>query len=269
MRRQEASARNRVRRICGGGFTLIELLVVIAIIAIIAAILFPVFARARERARQASCLSNLKQIGLAIMQYTSDYDETYPVTVDGALPPATWRGKTYAYSKSVAVYTCPSNPYNTISMPTDNGQFSVSYGANETVMGSPNAPHKVVGVALVQNAATLFLVGESDSAAWEIHYLAQPPFLPVMGPNDPLINPTCAQCHFAVGASHTELYAGHNGFGNWLFADGHVKSLRPSETCRPVNIWDVDANNAGLPCDPAMVGRLGGNDVYWNATSTP
>ena len=63
------------------GFTLIELLVVIAIIAILAAILFPVFARARENARRTSCVSNLKQIGLGIMQYTQDYDERYPLPV--------------------------------------------------------------------------------------------------------------------------------------------------------------------------------------------
>ncbi|MBM3498472.1 MAG: DUF1559 domain-containing protein [Armatimonadetes bacterium] len=65
------------------GFTLIELLVVIAIIAILAAILFPVFARAREKARQTSCLSNVKQLGLGVMMYCQDYDETYP----GYYPP--------------------------------------------------------------------------------------------------------------------------------------------------------------------------------------
>src|SRR5947209_15517704 len=68
------------------GFTLIELLVVIAIIAILAAILFPVFARAREKSRQISCLSNLKNIGLATLMYAQDYDETFPTGMVYAVP---------------------------------------------------------------------------------------------------------------------------------------------------------------------------------------
>ena len=115
-------------------FTLIELLVVIAIIAILAAILFPVFARARENARRSSCMSNLKQIGLGLMQYTQDYDESYPwasfsqVSPTGgtasaqAIPADTFKsyvvsGSNYYYTwmdfiqpyvKSVQIFQCPS-----------------------------------------------------------------------------------------------------------------------------------------------------------------
>src|SRR5687768_17278661 len=84
-----------------GGFTLIELLVVIAIIALLAAILFPVFARARENARRTSCLSNMKQIGLGVMQYTQDYDEELPPsrnTVSGKVRP--WHFLVQPYVKS-------------------------------------------------------------------------------------------------------------------------------------------------------------------------
>src|SRR6186997_2010986 len=86
------------------GFTLIELLVVIAIIALLAAILFPVFARARENARRASCSSNLKQIGLGMLQYTQDYDEHFPMQAAAAF----WPSLT-PYIKSDQIYKCPSD----------------------------------------------------------------------------------------------------------------------------------------------------------------
>lgn len=111
------------------GFTLIELLIVIAIIAIIAAILFPVFARARENARRASCQSNLKQIGLAIMQYTQDYDEQFPdgelwivgATLQSCLASQgplystsrstqLWMNFILPYTKSTQIFYCPSMP---------------------------------------------------------------------------------------------------------------------------------------------------------------
>jgi|SRR5579872_672540 len=98
------------------GFTLIELLVVIAIIAILAAILFPVFAQAREKARQTSCVSNEKQMGLAILQYTQDYDEHYPIGMisNGPLgwgePTYYWPGEVQPYIKNFQCFACPTDP---------------------------------------------------------------------------------------------------------------------------------------------------------------
>jgi len=106
------------------GFTLIELLVVIAIIAILAAILFPVFAQAREKARAISCLSNAKQLGLGELMYNQDYDEKY---TPGANPYGLgngWAGELYPYIKSVGLFKCPDDPST-----TQNGT-AISYGIN-------------------------------------------------------------------------------------------------------------------------------------------
>ena len=106
-------------------FTLIELLVVIAIIAILAAILFPVFAQAREKARQTSCLSNTKQLGLAIYQYVQDYDETLPngTYLYGSV--GGWAGQIYPYVKSAGVFRCPSDIFDPRSKENNS-----SYGMN-------------------------------------------------------------------------------------------------------------------------------------------
>src|SRR3954470_19294876 len=107
-----------MKRALKTAFTLIELLVVIAIIAILASILFPVFAQAREKARMAACISNMRQCASAVMMYVQDYDETFPyIRFHGASTKQgtqtyVWRNAIAPYLKSVDVFACPSNPYS-------------------------------------------------------------------------------------------------------------------------------------------------------------
>jgi prepilin-type N-terminal cleavage/methylation domain-containing protein/prepilin-type processing-associated H-X9-DG protein len=128
------------------GFTLIELLVVIAIIAILAAILFPVFARAREKARQSSCLSNLKQIGLGMMMYVQDYDEMFPTTgsytsPDILLEPGGamhWALLIQPYVNNTQIFGCPSTSSRSIVSGSDPSTIThpdwpagINYGMNQ------------------------------------------------------------------------------------------------------------------------------------------
>jgi prepilin-type N-terminal cleavage/methylation domain-containing protein/prepilin-type processing-associated H-X9-DG protein len=216
------------------GFTLIELLVVIAIIAILAAILFPVFARARENARRAACQSNLKQIGLGVMQYTQDYDELLPrhfyagnsVDVDPK-----WVDVIQPYVKSTQLFTCPSDsqgnrdyvfpPANRV---TPNNDKTGSYGWNNaywggsgvagvTAQGLGNGP----AIATIDAPATTLMAGDFQNGgsnvdiAWEN------------------IASTNAATFVDASASPQRLgdiRARHLDTTVMLFADGHVKSMR-------------------------------------------
>src|SRR6476659_814001 len=162
------------------GFTLIELLVVIAIIAILAAILFPVFAQAREQARQSTCLSNFKQIGLGVQMYLQDWDGTYPMNRIGQFPGGsecngkgkmlTWKTETAPYVKNIGVFKCPSNPRN--NLPDETGGddafgfpvFPISYayngallwnslGANPPVLNEAQVPEPSRYMMLIESRA--------------------------------------------------------------------------------------------------------------------
>lgn len=188
------------------GFTLIELLIVIAIIAILAAILFPVFARAREMARRSACQSNLKQLGLGIAQYVQDYDEHYPSVSDaqsvllstGALQ--YWPYAILPYVKSTQVYRCP-NEFAT---------NAVSYLANNYV-GKQNIS------VVTDTAATILLTDGNDSG----NTATKLPTEPTTG--NGLNEDYSLYCQTYRIANSDHKTPRHMNRDNFLFCDGHVK----------------------------------------------
>ncbi len=138
------------------GFTLIELLVVIAIIAILAAILFPVFAKAREKARQTSCLSNVKQLGLALLQYVGDYDEKFPGRYVATVYPDSygkvWYSAIEPYIKNAQCLRCPS--YAT--------QTPCGYGYNAATVAAASNLGPGAALADVKNPAELVAIIDTN-----------------------------------------------------------------------------------------------------------
>jgi prepilin-type N-terminal cleavage/methylation domain-containing protein/prepilin-type processing-associated H-X9-DG protein len=227
------------------GFTLIELLVVIAIIAILAAILFPVFGRARENARRSSCQSNLKQIGLAISQYTQDYDEKMPVAYWEITPSGrqmAWKDAIQPYVKSIQLFACPSNTINT--RPTYNTATNMpaSYSPNSTQLqgafgssgGTADAGSSpAFSITTFQFPATTIQVCETTFVNADYN-IANAYF--------GVTNRTSA-----TNSGSTYQFNGHLSTGNYLFADGHVKSLKALSTVSStmggsgsVNMWSRD-----------------------------
>ncbi|MBQ0105905.1 MAG: DUF1559 domain-containing protein [Armatimonadetes bacterium] len=209
------------------GFTLIELLVVIAIIAILAAILFPVFAQAREKARQTSCLSNLKQIGTATMLYADDFDECLPLILNNAEPQysyykaqagypcqyynlsavqwgclekfPSWMDSIFPYVKNVEMYKCPNN------------KKMCGYGYNiNLAYGHPNGGwydmvSRAIALAQLKNTSQLVFVGDSS-------------FVPEQ--NAPRFELGAACLWYNDMATEK---CRHNGGSNFCFCDGHAK----------------------------------------------
>ncbi len=215
------------------GFTLIELLVVIAIIAILAAILFPAFAKARESARRASCSSNMKQIGIALTQYAQEYDEKYPCDYDSGNNKM-YKQSIQPYLKSGQVWSCPSNPASSnISFPASNGYPAIadSYAANARIMvpgwAAPSGQTVGTAMAFIQAPSQKIMIAES-SYPWEVMYADW-------------LAPT------SHGARDS-IFAGHLGTMNCLFVDGHVKSMRPTATASPINMWGTMFDNTGTNC---------------------
>lgn len=248
-------------------FTLIELLVVISIIAVLAAILFPVFARARENARRSSCMSNLKQVGLGTMMYVQDYDEKYPICryhpgknqTDPAMPGAqyyvqfacegetdgscvTWQDLVYPYTKSTQIFACPSQSGSN----ADSGLPYPSYGYSSAISserasrfkaGTPRIP---VSMAVVQRPAEIFMFVEFNAST---AYRAEP-------------NLQGLRARSITAATRAQVIP-HLGGANIAYADGHVKWINAA-------LMKAIPNNTDT-CDPSSPNNnLAYCDRNWN-----
>jgi prepilin-type N-terminal cleavage/methylation domain-containing protein/prepilin-type processing-associated H-X9-DG protein len=229
-------------------FTLIELLVVIAIIAILASILFPVFGRARENARRSSCQSNLKQIGLGLLQYSQDYDEMFcnawfgPNGYGASSPSAgiyKWMDAVQPYLKSAQLFTCPSTPnglytgatgqfvpyqqLGTNGYPASSNLYYGSYAINSAYFtgapagarapGNSNPP---VSLASIDAPATTIWVGDGNGG-FAIAWANGNPALFLTG---------TARSIGTNSLQDSAIVERHLDTTNVAFVDGHVKSMK-------------------------------------------
>ena len=236
-------------------FTLIELLVVIAIISLLAAILFPVFAKAREKGRQTACLSNMKQMGLAFGQYISDYDSTYPTcdndkakitgappepeTPDADGPPERdWHIVIQPYVKNFGILRCPSDS-SAAPIDPQNPDVDVKkeYVSSYTVNGWSEYN---LSEAAVTRPSNWILLAERDNETrppktwWMFYWWTWQGTSPRVYPPTVLPDPTPQAEDDLALTRHTEM-------SNWLYGDGHVKSAPFSAQ------WKAGTENSFIP----------------------
>lgn len=246
-------------------FTLIELLVVIAIIAVLAAFLFPVFARAREQARQAVCLSNLHQLGICLRDYTEDWDDGFPsITARPALfkPYAAgddynqhWKWTLLPYAKSRDLFLCPSNPIGwgdpadywghtdfdyRFRVTNPQFKFPLSYAINEVLYfaGEPGW-NTVPGFSTRGMVITDYKDLTSVIAIGEVRITM----------DYGTIGPTLFTDEYIDGSHNPHPGQGkifqHGKRTSYLFLDGHVKALSAKQTHFPQDLWGWQ--DIGLP----------------------
>lgn len=240
-------------------FTLIELLVVIAIIAILAAILFPVFARARENARRTSCQSNLKQIGIGMLQYVQDYDEKVPRSYYGIDRDASgagrwkWMDVIFPYVKNEQIFNCPSDILTATRVSADKGAVYKyhdgtvsdslgynygSYGANQTYynIGPDALPPFSIDATMprILDPSNTVWIGETlpiDASNSSFHTFE---FSWADRTDQPTAVNTVRNIPVIYGTGATvALAARHLGTSNVLYCDGHVKAVRLESLMKP------------------------------------
>lgn len=263
MRNDNLIGTNGQRKVRWTGFTLIELLVTISIIAILAAILFPVFARARENARRASCQSNLKQISLGIKMYTQDYDECVPpiqintAANTNASNPYGWADAIQPYIKSTQLFQCPSEKWGTRSTPVNPSQAGAGYTDYwMNAMASKTTAQGYGGVSIATFAYPSQTVLLGDGGGTWTNGPSYYSWSQYSSNGVAKTSVALGACGTATAAPHLAVIMDdgsqrHLDGTNFAFADGHVKWIKGAgDDIHSAGVFDctVSASNTnGAP----------------------